>query len=395
MNYHIMVQDKFLDSFIDDVYAINEEASNVFWFRGENSSLSHVKTNHPVEFLGNDKKYWEEKLSSLKPSDTIFVHWYDIWISKLIYHLPNNIYVMLWGGEFYGEPFWYHQWLYDTLTLNYIKEKNNYPQIKFTLNIINLLKNIKRTYFFYKEKQSQYKQKNKLVGRIDYLISPTTTDHIKIKELYPSFKAININGFYDQNFDRAILQNLSSKKNYTTVNILLGNSAAQTNNHLDALEVLKKLQNITVYCPLSYGGTQEYVDMVITRGKQLFGINFIPILNFMTREEYMEFYTSIDIIYMFHNRQQAFGNICTALTMGKPVFLKNQNTLKGYLDAMRIKTYDVNEITSSKLIGIIKESKESSKNNYEILKLSISKEKRLSDLKVLFTEIKLKHTKKN
>jgi hypothetical protein len=297
---------------------------------------------------------------------------------------------MLWGGEFYGEPFWHHQWTYDILTLRYLHKKNNYPEIIFSYDVKDLLKQIKRKFLFHKEIKTLYKKKNNLIGRIDYLVSPTTTDCIKIKELYPLFKALNVNGFYDQNFDKALSQNIRKEKDSSNVIVLLGNSAAITNNHLDALEVLKSLQNITIYCPLSYDGTKEYVDIVIARGKQLFGGNFIPLLNFMTREEYLEFYTSIDIIFMFHNRQQAFSNICTALSMGKPVYLKKQNTLKDFLDKLGIKTYDVNEICSTILVEIIEEAKENSIRNQEILKLSISNEKRLSDLKAIMTGIKSK-----
>ena len=49
MNYHIMVQDKFLDSYIDDIYEINEQDNNVFWFRGIKDQNGFIKTTYPVE----------------------------------------------------------------------------------------------------------------------------------------------------------------------------------------------------------------------------------------------------------------------------------------------------------------------------------------------------------
>ena len=389
MNYHIMVQDKFLDSYIDDIYEINEQDNNVFWFRGIKDQNGFIKTTYPVEYLGNDILFWKEKFSKIEPADSIFVHWYDLTISKILYELPNPIYVMLWGGEFYNEPFWSHRWVFDKLTLRYLKQTLFYPKLEFTTNLLKLYKDFKRFYFFKKELRNDYHTKHKFVGRIDYLISPTVTDYAKIKNLYPLFKARNLSGFYDQNFDRAQVETIAKQRNYTDIHILLGNSGAESNNHLDALEKLKILKDVKIYCPLSYGGTKEYIDLIIQRGNNLFGDKFIPTQNFMTREEYMRFYDKIDIVFMYHNRQQAFGNICTALTKGKPVFLKKQNTIKGHLDALQIKTYNVNDIKGLDLNEIIEESRDCSFKNQGILKETISKEKRLSDLKSIMDKTKI------
>ena len=396
MNYHIMIQDKFLDSFIDDVYEINEDENNIFWFRGLKDENDFIKTKKTVEYLGNNTSVWREKFSNLNPSDSIFVHWYDFTISKILYDLPNPIYVLLWGGEFYNEPFWYHKWVFDRLTLKFLKYKLNYPKLEITFNFRFLYNEFKKLYFLKREIKNDYNLKNKLVGRIDYFIFLDTNnnffqDYHRIKKLYPLFKAKNLPGFYDQNFDRALFQNEVLQKTNPNINILLGNSASEPNNHLDALEKMKNLKNVIIYCPLSYGGTEEYIDLIIQRGKDLFGVNFIPIQNFMSREDYMKFYDSIDVVFMYHNRQQAFGNVCTALTKGKPVFLKKQNTIKGHLDALQIKTYNANNIAFLNLNEIIEESKKNSFSNYQILKNTISKEKRLSDLKNIMDNIKHHH----
>lgn len=389
MNYHIMVQDKFLDSYIDDIYEINEQDNNVFWFRGVKDQNGFIKTNYPVEYLGNDILFWKEKFSKIQPVDSIFVHWYDLTISKILYELPNPIYVMLWGGEFYNEPFWSHRWVFDKLTLRYLKQTLFYPKLEFTINLLKLYRDFKRFYFFKKELRNDYHTKHRYIGRIDYLISPTVTDYLKIKNLYPLFKAKDIIGFYDQNFDRAQLETTAKQRNNTDIHILLGNSGSESNNHLDALEKLKKLKNVKIYCPLSYGGSKEYINVIMQRGQDLFGDKFIPMKNFMTREEYMRFYDEIDIVFMYHNRQQAFGNICTALTKGKPVFLKKQNTIKDHLDALGIKTYNVNGIVTLDLKEIIKNSKEYSTRNHKILKATLSKEKRLSELKFIMDKTKI------
>lgn len=388
MNYHIMVQDKFLDSYIEDIYAINEQDNNVFWFRGYYQQNGFVKTTRSVEYIGNDILFWKDKFSHIAKDDVIFVHWYDLQIAEVLYDLPNPIYVMLWGGEFYNEPFWYHKWVYDIYTLRYLKQTHSYPKIILTTNLLKLYRDFRGLYYFKKELKESYFKKNRLVGRIDFLITPTKTDFEKIKELYPAFKAKSINGFYDQNFDRASLMSTHKRQdNSGAIHILLGNSGAESNNHLDAMQKLRKLTNVIVYCPLSYGGSKEYITLITNKGQEYFGDNFIAKKDFMSREAYMRLYDEIDIVFMYHNRQQAFGNICTALTKGKPVFLKKQNTIKSHLDALHINTYDAAEVNSYDLNVVIAECKNNSSKNYEILKENISDERRYSDLRVLMSAI--------
>ena len=61
--------------------------------------------------------------------------------------------------------------------------------------------------------------------------------------------------------------------------------------------------------------------------KKAFGEDFYPIVDFMTRADYLDFLMDKDAVVMFHNRPQAVGNIMTALVLGKPVFIKKSNAI--------------------------------------------------------------------
>lgn len=106
-------------------------------------------------------------------------------------------------------------------------------------------------------------------------------------------------------------------------NILLGNSADPSNNHIEALQRLIpfKDQNIKIYAPLSYGD-KNHAQNVIRQGKEWFGEKFVPMTDFMPFEEYQEFLKGLDIAIFNHQRQQAMGNTITLLGMGKTVFLR-------------------------------------------------------------------------
>ena len=111
------------------------------------------------------------------------------------------------------------------------------------------------------------------------------------------------------------------------INILLGNSASSSNNHLAALENLRSFagDNIKIYCPLSYGDT-VYGDEVAEAGKAIFGEKFIPIREFMPFENYIKLLSEIDVAIFNHNRQQGLGNITTLLGLGKTVYMRADTT---------------------------------------------------------------------
>jgi hypothetical protein len=105
----------------------------------------------------------------------------------------------------------------------------------------------------------------------------------------------------------------------------------------------------------------------------------------MQRREYVEFVNEMDIVYMYHNRSQAWGNIATSLALGKPVFLKNGNAIKQYISAIGVKTYDANLIGQYDLEIIILQEQQNLEFNIEKLNKNISKEERLNNLREIMS----------
>lgn len=382
MNYHIMVQDKFIDSFIDDVYAIGEEAGNVFWLRGQKGDTDYIRTNKQVTYIGSNLNDIANRLQQLESTDNVFVHWYDNWIASVIHTLPNRLFVIFWGGEFFNEPLSYHlHWLFDAKTLDYEKKALNIKLI-WRKNIFQVFQHLLRIRAFYRKGLHQAELKNKQIGRIDYLISSgiNTFDINKAKEHFPALRAKHLPGFYSLNVDLSVNVTRKIRIPNRNIKLLLGNSATTSNNHLDAFEQLRNVPNIEVYCPLSYGDI-PYRNKVIDAGRAIFGNNFFPIIDFMPSNEYATFLNDMDVVYMYHNRSQAFGNIVMAIAMGKPVFMKPSNSLKQSVEAMEIRVYDATQVQRISLEQIITEAFESKEANIQKVKNHLSTEKRLADWK--------------
>ena len=114
--------------------------------------------------------------------------------------------------------------------------------------------------------------------------------------------------------------------------IQIGNSADRSNQHQQVLDSLLKFkdENIRIFVPLSYGDT-KYGAAIAAYGKTLFGDKFVPLLDFVPPDEYSRFLQTIDIAIFNHDRQQALGNICVLLYLGKKVFIRDDITSWDYL----------------------------------------------------------------
>lgn len=138
-----------------------------------------------------------------------------------------------------------------------------------------------------------------------------------------------------------------SKEASNTINILVGNSADPTNNHLEVFEMLEtfKEQDIKIIVPLTYGD-QVYAQEVINEGKKRFSDKFESINEHMSFDQYLRFLANIDIAIFNHKRQQAMGNIRTLLGMGKKVHMRNELTSTKSLIDDGIKVFSLDQINT-------------------------------------------------
>jgi len=110
--------------------------------------------------------------------------------------------------------------------------------------------------------------------------------------------------------------------------IMIGNSAYDTNNHFEIIDLLQQYhnQNVKIYALLAYGDI-KYAKKVCEKGKQIFGEKFIGITDYVPFEEFVLFYNKIDILIFNHERQQGLGNLFLALYLGKKIYINNKSPL--------------------------------------------------------------------
>jgi dTDP-N-acetylfucosamine:lipid II N-acetylfucosaminyltransferase len=349
LNYHISIDDKFIDGVIEDAEAVSSPNSNLYFIRGDELNPRHVTSAKAIWVADIWSEEFRNILNTITSHDRLIIHWYDLEIGKLMLTIKPEIplYVAVWGGDFYGDPFLYQtKWLFDKDTWNYVS-KAYHRKIKIARRPDYI---IKQLWDLYKKKIEDNKVKllkQQSVKRINtILLYPNNSNEIKlIKQIY-KLDSINCLPFlYNQNFDLANSLRENKSKDKQTICIQIGNSAAETNNHLDSFNELKKFKDndITLVLPLSYG-SKEYSNSVKAAGHCIFKNKFTTLEDFMSRKEYIKYLSGVDICIMYHNRSQAFGNCIALLTLGKKLYLKSKNPLYQLFKSSGLVLYDATQI---------------------------------------------------
>ncbi len=118
--------------------------------------------------------------------------------------------------------------------------------------------------------------------------------------------------------------------------IWVGISATESNNHAEALALLRhRVGDGRLVVPLSYGSA-SYGAKVVALGHELFGSRFEPLQQWMSLDAYNERIGRCGVVVMNHCRQQAVGNIGSALFKGATVYLRRENPLFGFYAGLGI-----------------------------------------------------------
>jgi glycosyltransferase involved in cell wall biosynthesis len=212
-----------------------------------------------------------------------------------------------------------------------------------------------------------------IIKNVAYITSPVEDEFRHVLDVYGGNAQYKF-AFYPLSKDFSEFKLAKSPHDDQIVRILLGNSGYPTNNHLKAFSFLSKFrnENLEIYCPLSYGD-KDYIKKVCTKGTQIFGKKFIPLLDFIRFDEYINILNTMDVAVMNHDRQQGLGNILMLLYLRKKIYIQPDTTTYKCLSRFGISLYDIKEIKRNKLSDFVKYPNDDAKSNSEIIEATYSK----------------------
>lgn len=387
MNYHLMIDNKFIDKFIDSAEMV-APGKNVYIFTFM-APTEFVKSKKGIFALPFSNEF-NLLINGINENDRLYIHWFEKYITKVIKNIPQKVpvYLFFWGGDFLSQTDELNNFNFDELSKKYLDRNKKKLLLYFPRNPIGYLRNIKRYLVQQRERRTNEElEKNariEFLARLTYFCHWNILDMKLVTESYGG-KPFFQNFIYDVSLDKIERPIAVRNRNDGPLNILLGNSDTPSNNHLDAFKSLKKYraEDLKLFCPLNYGH-EDYREYVRKKGLKFFKEKWFPLTEFMPIDSYLGMLNSIDVVVMYHNRSQAAGNIFALIKMGKKVYLKKQSTIYSLMvengikvfDAVTIKDLSFKEFSKPLSLSEVEE-------NYSEISRMFSRAKRLADLEII------------
>lgn len=317
-------------NFIDHSMFVFEKfypGQNVFFLRPQKGKdITYVKTNNYIQFdpySGLEYLNQIEDINNREHFDIIVVHGlFEPYINILKRINPNRtirVYWVFWGYELYRS----------------LGEQGKFPLLD-NQNPFSKLTWITPTWYNCLGKKllgrkPNYKILEEFLPLCDFFCFWFYEDFLLLKKYYPNnlqFKKFAYGGlFRDDKITEEVTNFEKNKKE-----IRISHSASTTANHLTVMRILRRIDRNNEYkkvVPLAYGST--YVKkFVIKYGKKWFGNQFVPILEFEKKDQYLKSLSQVGIALFGQLRQEATGNIVPLLGYGAKVFLRKKNPLYQY-----------------------------------------------------------------
>ncbi|NUY80889.1 TDP-N-acetylfucosamine:lipid II N-acetylfucosaminyltransferase [Flavobacterium sp. MAH-1] len=383
---HIFNDDKFIDPAIElfeiaaagcsEYFVLKNTGEANRYFKSEKVRTVHYKEKGYPQFFVDIAKENEDAL--------FFFHALNAPKQQIVNALPDKTLKVwfVWGYDLYNSWEMFRREMYGKTTR---KQTQSAPSFKDRLKV-------NRFMFFLMRKFQKANAKNALrhrlesyfgaqllqaLKRIDMVVPIVPTEYELVRQMGVSpIEAPFTYGYLEQFASPDVPLN-------TGKDILVGNSANPTNNHVEAFGKLARLDlgDRKVIVPLSYGGSEEYVAFVIESGKKLLGKNFVPVVDFMPLDAYMELVSNCGVLVFNHIRQQGVGNIIAMGMRGAKLFLNAKSPVYRYYRDIGMHIENIEGLRSEIQLRALSDTEK--EHNRQLFTTLYSKERSIEKVKEL------------
>lgn len=173
--------------------------------------------------------------------------------------------------------------------------------------------------------------------RVDFFSGVFPYEFELLKNRFPFLKAKPLDFYYGSNNFF-----IPDRPEYTIINqfnnVVIGNSNAPSNNHIDALSYMKHLvvsDPGKVIIPLAYPHNTKYKNKVAKLAANIWGTERVLILDHLIPlDDYMDLVSNCKVAVYFHERQQASDNVLMQLMFGAKVYMSESSLMFQYLKSL-------------------------------------------------------------
>lgn len=163
-----------------------------------------------------------------------------------------------------------------------------------------------------------------------------------------------------------VLGNLKDVPFFDGKDIMVGNSASYSNNHLYVLNYLKKVgisDDSRIVMPLSYGGSQKYADKVQDSFMEVWGERVYTLRSYLPLHKYNKTFLCLKSMVLSAWRQESIGTAIMGFYLGIKVFMSERSPLYKWLKACGFIVYTIESATYEDLNTGLSESEKLQNRN--------------------------------
>ena len=340
---HIVSDGLFIDSLMILMDRTNYTHEYVVLTRKKNEQPKRIKNLKRVTVLHTKGEKYRTFLKTLSEYNAVIIHNLERKKLKLIARAPRgtNFVWSIWGMDFYSLLTEEEYPLYGEKTKRYI--------VLSSSPFVNILKSFWRYYEKNKLGRRRKKIRDLCHGKINYFTTVIPEEELIVR------KYLNIHidyvPFSYGGTSRFIAQERYGDK-VVSDNILIGNSAVPTNNHLEIFEMIRKsdLGKRKVIVPLSYGYA-AYIKYISSLGERTFKESFSPLFDFLPMDDYYEMLQTCSVAIFGYYRQQGVANISLMLWLGARVYLSEKNPLLEFYKHLGVKIFSIEKELNKDISG--------------------------------------------
>jgi len=262
-------------------------------------------------------------LDKISNCETLFIHFMDIEKTRLLNQVtkPPKVVWFMWGGDGYHLGKFYNDFLLPKTKA--LKWKLGFKQFRKGgwKDLGKMLLGSMSDYIY------PNNEVLKAIRKADFIVPVIPQDY----ELLTSRYDLNAQLFHLNYVNDAFVTHPEVHESQSK-NILLGNSAHYSNNHIEVIDKLaaENLEDRQVIIPISYGD-KVYGRYIKNYAHDLLGDNVRVLDSYLPLDEYRALIDSCDTVIMNQCRQQAVGNLIIALWFEKTIYLNKSSGLFDYM----------------------------------------------------------------
>jgi dTDP-N-acetylfucosamine:lipid II N-acetylfucosaminyltransferase len=278
-------------------------------------------SNEMAIFLGGDFKAAKRAMALCQDADLVVAYGLTVKHAFIANRLPQKVKIAwrFFGGELYDAK---KELFLSPLTMELLADSKPFfsPYRKFK-NILSVILSFAQFGW-----EGRRRELDKAIKRMDFFICLSG-------EEYDFLKAIQFDLPPLIRWPRLEWAGGSAEKPVQKEPIVvIGNSRAVWNNHLDLIEIISRSNNRSKYQFLllfSYGPENRYTRCV--RAKTEGRSEFRLLEEVMPKERFLEFYSPVSALVINSYRQSAVGNIFKAMRSGVKIYLNEKNIVLKWL----------------------------------------------------------------